>query len=112
MEGTDNQTRVRTSWKGKEVDQGIVLSVYTGSQQLDDKTYRDRLTDLYPNYKQSLIAEPNPHGLKQTLLVDWSKEPFIGAGFVAIKKGQIFKIGSSSSNRSTTACSSRASTRR
>jgi hypothetical protein len=92
-EGTDNQTRVRTSWKGKEVDQGIVLSVYTGSQQLDDKTYRDRLTDLYPNYKQSLIAEPNPHGLKQTLLVDWSKEPFIGAGFVAIKKGQIFKIG-------------------
>ncbi len=83
-EGTDNQTRVK--------GQDIVLSVFTGSRAPDENVYRQGLDHLYPR---------GPHrtgsgylaNLRNSKLVDWSRQPFIQTGYSSPRVGQIFTIG-------------------
>jgi monoamine oxidase len=82
-EGTDNQTR--------RPGQDTVLSVFTGMRIPTVDDYKKGLNVLYP---------PNPrdrdsgylHNLKKTMLVDWSRQPFIRTGYSSPRTGQVFTI--------------------
>jgi monoamine oxidase len=75
-EGTDNQTRV-----GK---QGVVLSVFAGARSQTEKQFKDRLTDLYSKY---------PLNLRDTLMANWPRQPYIKTGYASPALGQIFTVG-------------------
>jgi monoamine oxidase len=82
-EGTDNQTR--------RSGQDIVLSVFTGARIPTVDDYKKGLSLLYP---------PNPrdrdsgylHNLTASMLVDWSRQPFIRTGYASPRTGQVFTI--------------------
>lgn len=83
-EGTDNQTHVR--------GQDIVLSVFTGSRAPSVADYKKGLARLYP------ADSPNSdsgylRNLRDTKLVDWSRQPFIRTGYSSPRVGQVFTIG-------------------
>jgi monoamine oxidase len=75
-EGTDNQTRV--------AGQDIVLSVFTGSRTPTAEDYKKGLDRLYPGYRGQL---------RKSMLVDWSRQPFIRIGISSPWVGQVFTIG-------------------
>jgi len=83
-EGTDNQTR------GKGQD--IVLSVFTGSRTPSVDDYKKGLARLYP-------ADPHNRdsgylrNLRKSMLIDWSRQPFIRTGYSSPRVGQVFTIG-------------------
>jgi monoamine oxidase len=83
-EGTDNQTRVK--------GQDIVLSVFTGARTPSVDDYKKGLDHLYP-------ADPRNRdsgylrNLRKTMLVDWSRQPFIRTGYSSPRVGQVFTIG-------------------
>jgi monoamine oxidase len=76
-EGTDNQTRV-----GK---QGVVLSVFTGARSLTEKQFKDELAVLY--------SKKYSGNLRDTLIANWPKQPFIKTGYASPALGQIFTVG-------------------
>jgi monoamine oxidase len=82
-EGTDNQTRVR--------GQDIVLSVFTGSRTPSVADYKAGLGRLYP--ADSASDSGYLRNLKNTKLVDWSRQPFIRTGYSSPRVGQVFTIG-------------------
>ncbi len=76
-EGTDNQTRVK--------GQDIVLSVFAGARTPPEADFKRGLTDLYKEkYKENL---------RKTMLVDWTRQPFIGTGYASPRIGQVLTIG-------------------
>lgn len=75
-EGTDNQTRVK--------GQDTVLSVFVGARIPTEDEFRRGLAELYPDY---------PKNVTKTRLVDWTRQPFIKAGYSAPGLGQIFTVG-------------------
>lgn len=83
-EGTDNQTRVQ--------GQDVVLSVFTGSRTPNVDDYKKGLARLYP-------ADPRIResgylsNLRASMLVDWSRQPFIRTGYSSPRVGQVFTIG-------------------
>jgi monoamine oxidase len=83
-EGTDNQTRVK--------GQDIVLSVFTGSRAPSESDYKQGLDHLYPR-------DPGRTGsgylanLRDSRLVDWSRQSFIQTGYSSPRVGQVFTIG-------------------
>jgi hypothetical protein len=68
-----------------------VLSVFTGARIPTVADYKKGLSLLYP---------PNPrvrdsgylHNLKSSMLVDWSRQPFIRTGYSSPRTGQVFTI--------------------
>jgi monoamine oxidase len=84
-EGTDNQTCVK--------GQDIVLSVFTGSRPRSVDEYKKGLDQLYPatpgnrdsGYLANLTSKP--------MLVDWSRQPFIRAGYSSPQVNQVCTVG-------------------
>lgn len=83
-EGTDNQTRV--------AGQDIVLSVFTGSRTPTVDDYKKGLDRLYPA-DPSLKNSGYLRNLRRSMLVDWSRQPFIRTGYSSPRVGQVFTIG-------------------
>jgi monoamine oxidase len=83
-EGTDNQTRVK--------GQDTVLSVFAGARTPTEQDFKRELDRLYP----AVSGKPKSgylSNLQKTLLVDWSRQPFIRTGYSSPRVGQIFTIG-------------------
>ncbi|GAA4580663.1 hypothetical protein GCM10023176_60530 [Micromonospora coerulea] len=83
-EGTDNQTRSR--------GQDIVLSVFTGSRTPSVDAYKRGLARLYPADPQNRDSG-YLRNLRRSMLVDWSRQPFIRTGYSSPRVGQVFTIG-------------------
>jgi monoamine oxidase len=83
-EGTDNQTRV--------TGQDTVLSVFTGSRAPSENDYKRGLDRLYPRDRRR-AGSGYLANLRDTKLVDWSKQPFIQTGYSSPRTGQVFTIG-------------------
>jgi monoamine oxidase len=83
-EGTDNQTRVK--------GQDIVLSAFAGGPNhlATDEDFRRELGQLYP------ASEGKPGyaaNVTKAMLVDWTKQPFIGTGYASPRLGEVLSTG-------------------